>query len=104
MSAPACASKALALAERVLDPRRGSVLVRSGTVGRRREVGMDEWGWEHVRSWLRARAKLPAGPLLCIIDRPTRGRPWSGAAVRRDALERVRVTQRVRRPVRRGRR
>jgi site-specific recombinase XerD len=28
------------------------------------------------------RAGLPAGALFCIIDGPTRGRPWSGAAVR----------------------
>jgi hypothetical protein len=26
--------------------------------------------------------ELPVGPLFCIIDGPTRGRPWSGAAVR----------------------
>jgi site-specific recombinase XerD len=25
---------------------------------------------------------LPVGPLFCIIDGPTRGRPWSDAAVR----------------------
>src|SRR4051795_7391994 len=30
---------ALALGERDLDPRRGSLLVRSGTGGRRREIG-----------------------------------------------------------------
>jgi Phage integrase family len=29
-----------------------------------------------------ARLELPVGPLFCIIDGPTRGRPWSGAAVR----------------------
>jgi len=43
---------------------------------------MDEWGWEQLRPWLNARAELPVGPLFCIIDGPTRGRPWSGAAVR----------------------
>jgi integrase/recombinase XerD len=43
---------------------------------------MDEWGWEHLRPWLSVRAELPVGPLFCIIDGPTRGRPWSGAAVR----------------------
>jgi site-specific recombinase XerC len=62
--------------------RRGSVLVGSGKGGRRREVGMDEWGWEQLRPWLNARAELRLGPLFCIIDGPTRGRPWSGAAVR----------------------
>ena len=43
---------------------------------------MDEWRWEHLRPWLNARTELPVGPLFCIIDGPTRGRPWSGAAVR----------------------
>jgi Phage integrase family len=43
---------------------------------------MDEWGWEQLRPWLNTRAELPVGPLFCIIDGPTRGRPWSGAAVR----------------------
>ena len=74
--------EALALAEHDLDRRRGSLLVRNGKGGRRREVGMDEWGWEQLRPWLAARAALPVGPLFCIIDGPTRGRPWSGAAVR----------------------
>jgi site-specific recombinase XerD len=74
--------EALALVEHDLDHRRGSILVRSGKGGRRREVGMDEWGWEQLLPWLTARTELPAGPLFCIIDGPTRGRPWSGAAVR----------------------
>ena len=56
--------EALALAEHDLDHRRGSILVRSGKGGRRREVGMDEWGWEQLRPWLNARAELPVGPLL----------------------------------------
>ena len=76
--------EALALTEHDLDPRRGSLLVRRGKGGRRREVGMDEWAGEQVRPWLIARAELPPGPLFCIIDGPTRGRPWSGASVRRE--------------------
>jgi site-specific recombinase XerD len=52
--------EALALAEHDLDPRRGSLLVRNGKGGRRREVGMDEWGWEQLRPRLSARAELPA--------------------------------------------
>ena len=39
-------AEALSLGERDLDPRRGSVLVRNGKGGRRREIGMDAWGWE----------------------------------------------------------
>jgi integrase len=73
--------EALALAEHDLDPRRRSLLVRNGKGGRRREVAMDEWGWDQLRRWLNARLELPVGPLFCIIDGPTRGRPWSGAAV-----------------------
>jgi integrase len=53
--------EALALAEHDLDQRRGSLLVRRGKGGRRREVGMDEWAWELLRPWLTARAELPPG-------------------------------------------
>ena len=74
--------EALALGERDLDPRRGAVLVRNGKGGRRREIGMDAWGWEQLSPWLAARLELPVGPLFCVIDGPTRGRPWSSANVR----------------------
>ena len=43
---------------------------------------MDEWGWEQLRPWLSARVELPVGPLFCIVNGPTRGRPWSAAAAR----------------------
>jgi site-specific recombinase XerD len=75
-------AEALALGERDLDPRRGSLLVRNGKGGRRREIGMDAWGWEQLRPWLAARVELPIGPLFCVMDGPTRGRPWSSANVR----------------------
>jgi integrase len=39
--------EALALAEADLDHRRGALLARHGKGGRRREVGMDAWGWEN---------------------------------------------------------
>src|SRR3954471_20577698 len=38
--------------------------------------------WEQLSPWLAARLELPVGPLFCIIDGPTRGRPWSSAGVR----------------------
>jgi site-specific recombinase XerD len=44
--------EALALAEADLDARRGSLLVRRGKGGRRREVGMDDWAWEQLAPWL----------------------------------------------------
>jgi site-specific recombinase XerD len=73
--------EAVALAERDLDPRRGSLLVRNGKGGRRREIGMDAWGWDQLQPWLAARIELPVGALFCIIDGPTRGLPWSSAGV-----------------------
>ncbi len=48
-------AEALALGEHDLDPRRGSLLVRNGKGGRRREIGMDAWGWEQLGPWLAAR-------------------------------------------------
>lgn len=47
--------EALSLTELDLDPRLGSVLVRRGKGGRRREIGMDVWGFEHIQPWLEAR-------------------------------------------------
>jgi site-specific recombinase XerD len=76
--------EALALGEADLDPRRGALFVRRGKGGRRREVGMDDWAWEHLQPWLTARVDLPVGPLLCIATGPTRGRTWSPGAARTD--------------------
>jgi site-specific recombinase XerD len=72
--------EALALAEADLDQRRGALLVRRGKGGRRREVGMDGWGWGELQPWLELRLQLSVGPLLCVINGPTRGRNWSSAA------------------------
>ena len=41
--------EALALNESDLDERRGALLVRHGKGDKRREAGMDEWAWEHLR-------------------------------------------------------
>ncbi len=40
---------------------------------RRRQVGMDAWGWSALGPWLSDRATLPVGRLFCVIaggDRP----------------------------------
>jgi integrase len=74
--------EALALAEVDLDPRRGSLLVRRGKGGRRREVGMDDWAWEQLVALLEARVQLPVGPLFCVVTGATRWRPWAAAAAR----------------------
>jgi site-specific recombinase XerD len=76
--------EALDVHERDLDTRRGALLVRRGKGGRRREVGMDDWGWEHLGAWASHRLELPPGPLFCIISGPTRGRPWPQTGVRRE--------------------
>jgi integrase len=59
-------SEALALAESDLDPVRGAVLVRRGKGGRRREVGMDRWGFDQIRPWVELRTTLPVGSLFCV--------------------------------------
>ena len=75
-------SEALALAESDLDSERGSILVRRGKGGRRREVGMCRWAWDQLSLWLEVRAALPVGALFCVIHGATRGRPWASAAAR----------------------
>jgi site-specific recombinase XerC len=64
-------SEALSLSESDLELVRGSVLVRRGKGGRRREVGMDEWGWDQLRPWLEFRVSLPVGQLFCVVSGPT---------------------------------
>src|SRR3954454_17441180 len=89
--------EALALGEAELDARGGSVLVRRGKGGRRREVGMDDWAREQLQPWLAARVEVPVGPLLCIATGPTRGRAWSPGAARtelRQAAARAGVRRR----------
>jgi site-specific recombinase XerD len=88
--------EALALADADLDQRRGSLLVRRGKGGRRREVGMDAWGWDELQPWLDMRRELPVGPLLCVINGASRGRHWSSAAARAE-LRRTAAVAGVRR-------
>jgi len=75
-------NEAQSLTETDLDERRGSILIRHGKNDRRREVGMDAWGWSALRPWMAGRATLPVGPLFCVIAGPTRGHAWSAGAVR----------------------
>ena len=77
-------SEALALNETDIDPARGSVLVRHGKGDKRREAGMDQFGFQQVAEWQVHRVLLPAGPLFCVIDGMTRGRRWSATAVREE--------------------
>jgi site-specific recombinase XerD len=88
--------EALTLTEHDVDPRLGAILVRHGKGGRRREVGMDPWGWEYLRPWLELRMSMPVGPLVCVIDGRTRGRPRASDSARA-LLRRVAATAGVRR-------
>lgn len=67
-------NEALSLAETDLEARRGAILVRHGKGDKRREVGMDEWAWEHLDPWARYRLSLPAGPFSASWrERPAGG-------------------------------
>lgn len=69
-------------------PRRAAGAPRKGE--KRREVGMDEWGWEHLRRWVSHRTQLPVGPLFCVVKGATRGRPLAQTAVRAQCAARRR--------------
>jgi site-specific recombinase XerD len=75
-------SEALALAETDIDTVDGSVLVRHGKGDKRRQAGMDPFGFAQLAAWQTHRVLLPPGPLFCIIDGTTRGRRWSATAAR----------------------
>jgi hypothetical protein len=62
--------EALALREADLDQRRGSLLVRRGKGGRRREVGMDEWAWEQLQPGSKCASPFPS--VRCCASPPGR--------------------------------
>lgn len=49
---------------------------------------MDDWGWQELEPWLTGRVTLPVGPLFCVINGRTRGRPWTTSGARAE-LRRV---------------
>ena len=82
MASRASHQRTLALTESDLDADRGAILVRHGKGDKRREVGMDQWGWDLLRPWLAYRVQIPVGALFCVIDGRTRGRPLTTTSVR----------------------
>ena len=71
--------EALALTEGDLDQRRGSLLVRRGKGGRRREVGMDAWGWEQLDPGARTAARATD---RSVVLRHQWGDPWAPLGTR----------------------
>jgi integrase len=65
--------EALALAETDLDPARGAVLVRRGKGGKRREVGLDAWGWRALDPWLEYRCRCRSAPCSVSCTVPAVG-------------------------------
>src|SRR4051794_26262301 len=43
---------------------------------------MDSWGFEQLEPWLRARERMPVGPLFCVLNGPSCGRAWHASAAR----------------------
>lgn len=74
--------EALDLVEADLNPDAGTVTVRCGKGGKRRISAMDPYGFSQVIPWIMERRDLPAGPLFCVVEGPTRGQPWTAAGVR----------------------
>ncbi|HKO28886.1 MAG TPA: hypothetical protein VJU80_15615 [Solirubrobacteraceae bacterium] len=69
-------NEALSLTETDLEERRGSILVRHGKNDRRRQVGMDAWGWATLGP-VAVRALNAAGrPVVIrhVLEDPRRGR------------------------------
>jgi hypothetical protein len=75
--------------ETYIDAVRGWLLIRHGKGDKRREAGMDEFGFEQLSTRLTLRASLPVGPFFCVIDGPTRGRRWSATAARQGQTSRA---------------
>ena len=86
--------EALSLTESDLDERRGARIYELDDTGA--EVGMDDWGWEHLCRWLPHRTEMPVGALFCVVDGPTRGRTWTATAARAQ-LRRLALNAGVRR-------
>ena len=80
-------SEALALNETDIDERHGSLLIRHGKGDKRRQAGMDQFGFEQLAAWLTVRVALPPGSLFCVIDGSTRGRRWAATAARAELRE-----------------
>ena len=88
-------SEALALNETDIDERRGSLLIRRGKGDRRREAGMDEFGFEQLAAWLAHR--VAAARTAVLRHRWANARPPLGRDRRPSRTAPARRRRRVRR-------
>lgn len=91
-------SEALALRESDLDERANSILIRAGKGGKRRLIGMDDWGWQELRPWIAARETLPVGTVFPVVLGASIGKQWSAPGARQ-ALHHAAVRSGVRRRI-----
>lgn len=75
-------SEALDLHEPDLNEHANTVFVRSGKGKKSRIIGMDDFGFQHLRPWLEIRRTLPMGPLFPVVLGATAGRRWSPSGAR----------------------
>lgn len=76
-------SEALDLNRNDVNEHDGTVFVACGKGGRARLVGMDQWAFDEIRPWLTDRYdRYPDGPVLCVVQGPTKGARWSSSAAR----------------------
>ncbi len=88
-------SETLALTESDLDADRGAILIRHGKGDKRREAGMDQWGWELLRPCWPTACRSPSA--RCFASSTVaRGRPLTTTSVRQH-LRRTAVKAGVRR-------
>jgi site-specific recombinase XerD len=74
--------EARALSESGLDRRRGALVVRPARADAAERSAWTSGAGKQLQPWLDQRLELQVGALFCVIKGPTRGRPWSAAAVR----------------------
>jgi integrase len=76
-------SEALGLHETDINRQTGELFVRRGKGDKSRTVGLDDWVWPLLDSWLAVRHDLPAGPLFCVIEGRSAGiAAWCSSGVR----------------------
>ena len=74
--------RSAALSETGIDERPGSELIPHGKGEKRREAGMERFGFEQFGAGLTHRVSLPPGTSFCVIGGSIRGGRWAPTASR----------------------